>query len=390
MLRRSARSTGATDDALANYERTRLAADRSSVCNAPFANLYLRADGAVAPCWLQFHIDSPHWTPEGPGLRAIWEGEQFEALRRRLVRREFEGPCTTCRHAIETGNLPLAAAYDEVPVRGAWPSMLEVELSNHCNLECVMCSGMLSSRIRANREGLPPLEVPYDERLVEQVADFLPHLEELRINGGEPLLQPLVYSLLDQVARDTPELKVTIATNGTVMNSKVERVLEQCRVHFNVSIDSLVPDRYESIRVHARFDVLMRNTQVLIDHAHAHDRLLCIMVNPMRMNWDELPAYVRWCDERDVALWFNTVRYPADVALATLPAEELRHIHKELSRARFPRRALGRQWLFERNRGVFERFRDHQLPAWIDEADARAGSEAATPVSVIQRKPRQT
>jgi MoaA/NifB/PqqE/SkfB family radical SAM enzyme len=50
---------------------------------------------------------------------------------------------------------------------GRYPSMLELELNNTCNLECVMCIGELSSSIRKNREKLPAIRSPYDEAFVE-------------------------------------------------------------------------------------------------------------------------------------------------------------------------------------------------------------------------------
>lgn len=374
-MRRRGRRTGhESDAALRSYERARPTTHRHSACNAPLNNLYFRADGAIAPCWLQFHQDSPRWTPDGPTIRDIWDGEWLGDLRRRLVNRDFSGPCTTCRHEIEVGNRPLAAAYDEIQVQDHWPSMFELELSNQCNLECVMCSGMLSSRIRANREGLPPLEIPYDSSFIDQVVEFLPHLEELRINGGEPLMQAAAFQLLDHVGDLRPDLKVTIATNGTVLNSKVERVLQRCAIHFNVSIDSLQAERYEAIRVHARFDVLMRNVERFIEYSHRTDRLLCVMVNPMRTNWDEMPDYVRWCNERDVALYFNTIRYPESEALHPLPADELRRIRSTLQEDHPVLPSTGVGWLHRRNLAVLDRFRNVQLAAWIDEADERPAS----------------
>ncbi|MGB3409656.1 MAG: radical SAM protein [Microthrixaceae bacterium] len=382
-MRLTGRSRQSTsfDQALSRYEKSRLATDRRSVCNAPFNNLYFRADGAVAPCWLQFHSRSPHWSPDGPTIREIWDGSQMDSLRRRLVGRQFQGPCTTCSHEIEVGNRPLAAAYDEIPVIEGWPSMFELELSNHCNLECVMCSGMLSSRIRANREHLPPLESPYDDSFIEQVVEFLPHLRELRINGGEPLLQPLVYSLLEKVAELRPDLKVTIATNGTVLNSKVRWVLENCNIHLNVSIDSLIAQRYEEIRVHARFDVLMRNVEQFIEYTRNSDRILCVMVNPMRSNWDELPEYVRWCNERDIHLWFNTIRYPESVALHPLPGDELRQIRETLLKAKLPEPVGPLAWLHAKNTAVFERFRDVQLVDWAESSP----TSRSQPVTISSR-----
>lgn len=244
--------------------------------------------------------------------------------------------------------------------------MLELELSNLCNLECVMCNGLLSSRIRRDREGLEPLDVPYDESFVDQVTELLPHLHELRINGGEPLLQPLVHQLGARVAEHRPDLRVTIATNGTVMNRKVRLLMDTCTLHFNVSIDSLIAERYEAIRVHADFAKLMENVEVVRRYCSDHDRTLCIMVNPMRQNWDEMPGFVRWCNERNLPIWFNTIREPTHLALHSLPRAELAEIVEVWASASFPTPATEME---RRNGGIFLQL-VHQAETWRDEASA--------------------
>ena len=105
-----------------SYDRGRGVDEHVAVCHAPFNNLYFRADGAVAPCWLQFHDRSPHWRPDGPTIRELWHSEQLDALRDRLQRLELVGACSTCLADIRVGNRPLAAAYDEIGVRGSWPT----------------------------------------------------------------------------------------------------------------------------------------------------------------------------------------------------------------------------------------------------------------------------
>lgn len=244
--------------ALATYQRYRATPHRESVCNAPFTNLYFSVDGNVAPCWLHWPYPPATWGPER-SLLDLWRGPELEHLRTELKAGRFPGRCSECRHDIATGNRPLAAAYDnEHPIEDH-PTMLELELSNLCNLECVMCHGQLSSKIRKNREHLPPLHSPYDDTFAEQVAEVAPGLRELRINGGEPLLQPVVHRIVERVGEVAPDLRITIATNGTVLNAKVRRLLEVANLHFNISIDSLVPERYEAIRVDASFATLMEN-----------------------------------------------------------------------------------------------------------------------------------
>ena len=62
-----------------------------------------------------------------------------------------------------------------------------------CNFECIMCDGVASSRIRKRREKCPPLLCPYDERFLDDLDEFLPHLRWARLYGGEPFLSSENY-----------------------------------------------------------------------------------------------------------------------------------------------------------------------------------------------------
>lgn len=390
MLKRLQRGD-ARQRALDAYRRARPTPSRDSICNAPLTNLYFSVDGQASPCWLYFPPVVPRWSPDR-SIADIWNGPEFTEVRRALAEDRFIGRCSECEHDILNGIRPLAAAYDfDYPI-GDWPSMLELELSNQCNLACVMCHGRLSSRIRREREHLPPLDSPFDERFVEQVAELLPHLRELRFNGGEPLMQPIVHQITERVGDLRPDLKVTIATNGTVLNSKVQRMLDRCNIHINLSIDSLVPERYEAIRVHSDFDLVMRNFATFRRYCHDNDRTLCVMVNPMRMNWMEMAQYVRWCNEQDVHMWFNTIRAPEHVALHNLPAAELREIRDTLDSERLPEPPPHPLGAIQRNNiKVFRTFVDHQLTTWLAEAESREGGDvpsAGVPITLGRRSRR--
>lgn len=344
--------------------------------------MYFCVDGQVAPCWLYFPSKVPRWSPER-SIEDIWRGPEFTKVREALAEHRFLSSCGVCEHNIDTGNLPLAAAYDNEHAIGDWPTMLELELSNLCNLECVMCSGQLSSKIRRNRDHLPPLISPYDDSFVDQVAEILPHLHELRFNGGEPLMQPIVHKITDRIAEIRPDLKVTIATNGTIINDRARRMMERCNIHVNISIDSLIPERYAEIRVHGDLNEVLANFEEYRGYCHADGRNLAVMVNPMRMNWDEMADYVWWASERQVHLWFNTIRYPEHVALHNLSYDELAHIHDTLAAKPLPEPAPGpagnATW---GNREVFERFVHTQLATWRDEAKGRRDAPAGVPVQI--------
>jgi radical SAM protein with 4Fe4S-binding SPASM domain len=302
--------------------------DTRSPCSAPFNNMYFTSDGKVSPCWLL--VGAVETWDGTKTIKDIWAGDAFEKYRNNLINNIFEQNCKVCKNNILADNWPLAMAYDHFSIK-EYPTLLELELSNQCNLECVMCEGRLSSGIRKNRDKLPPMPMLYDDNFVEQLKDFIPHLEELRFNGGEPFAQKIVYDICMLVADINPKLKINIATNGTVYNKQVQKILNRCNIHLNISIDSLDKNNYESIRINGDFDDLMKNFQIFKKYCHDNDRMLSVMINPMRNNWWEMPDFVNFCNTNRVYLWYNTIHHPNHLALWNLPKDELKTIYESLS-----------------------------------------------------------
>lgn len=291
-----------------------------SPCIAPFNNMYFTVEGNVAPCWLLVgHVDK--WSSIR-SIKDIWTGEAFTQYRNNLLNGIFEKDCRVCKQKIEADTWPLAMAYDGFSIK-QYPTLMELELSNQCNLECVMCDGRLSSGIRKNRDNLPPLPQAYDDSFVEQLREFIPHLEELRFNGGEPFAQKIVYDICMVVAELNPGLRINIATNGTVYNKQVQKIMDRCNLHLNISIDSLEKENYDSIRINGDFDVLMENFQRFRNYCHTNNRGLSVMVNPMNNNWWEMPEFVTFATDHKVHLWYNTIHHPDHLSIWKLSSSEL-------------------------------------------------------------------
>ena len=353
------------DDKLAIYEKGRLP-HGGYTCNAPFNNMYFTIEGGVGCCWLTIgEVFSEKWGP-GRTIRDIWFGSLFEKIRESIKANDLHSYCKVCEANVLNGRRPLAQAYDNTYPMTQYPAIMEMEVSNLCNLECIMCNGDLSSRIRKNRERREPLVSPYNDEFVEQIKEFIPYLSELRFNGGEPFLHKFVYKILDQVAILKPDVRVTIATNGTVFSKLVQRYFESINININLSLDSLTPDIYESIRVNSNFELVTKNLESFRELCKKNNRNMCIMVNPMRMNWHELPNFVRFANERDVHLWFNTIQRPLHVALWNLPKEKLQEIYTFLKNQTFEfdennRWQRGNVW-------DYFQFVDRQIHSWCEEA----------------------
>jgi molybdenum cofactor biosynthesis enzyme MoaA len=357
---------------ISSYNAARGKPSSNHICHAPFSNMYFNVHGHCAPCWLTFI--EPDSYPQ-KSIREIWFGEKFQSLRKNLLAYNLTDKCNVCLKNLNGGNYTsvLARAYD-VNEPADFPSMLELELSNTCNLECVMCIGELSSSIRKNREHLPPIQSPYDQAFVEQLEEFIPHLKELRFNGGEPFLINIVFEIFKKVEKLNPKLKITIATNGTVLNNKVKEWLNKLNIHINFSLDSLTPDIYEAIRVNAKFQRVIEHFSFYHEYCKTNNRTLCVMVNPMRNNWHEMPDFINFVNKYNVNIWFNTIHRPIEWSIWALPSSELERIYIFLSKFHFRKEELNAK-LASYNLGVYKNLVEVQFKNWWKEAQEREKSD---------------
>ena len=204
----------------------------------------------------------------------------------------------------------------------AYPLKLAFELSNKCNLECEMCSGEVSSLIRANREGKAPLAQVYDDRFIAQLREFIPHLQQAVFRGGEPFLIDLYYKIWDMLIELNPTCAVTITTNGTALSPKIKQILEKLNFHLIISLDSLQPTTYANIRRNASLEHVLANIDGIYEIAKRRGKSIGFAFCGMPSNWHEVPDILAFANARNAAVRMNTVYFPAHASIGSLPPEE--------------------------------------------------------------------
>jgi hypothetical protein len=168
-----------------------------------------------------------------------------------------------------------------------------------------------------------------------------------------------------------PGLKIVVATNGTVLTDRVKKYLERGNFHINLSIDSLDPALYAQIRVNGDLQEVLENFYYFKKYCAEHKRNLCIMVNPMRQNWEGMGDFINFCNEHHVHVWFNTIVRPYDQAIWTLPAATLQHIYSTLTQVKLNPCTHTPRGLHAYNTGIFSNFVHKQVKTWLEEALAR-------------------
>ncbi|MDA3820744.1 MAG: radical SAM protein [Candidatus Delongbacteria bacterium] len=296
------------------YNKRRFHGAKRLFCYNPFVNLFFNIAGEAIAC-CRSHDNVLGTYPE-QSIKGIWFGKKAEAMREHMRHNDLSMGCAYCEKQIKAHRfqgLPSMRA-DAYPYtkKGMYPKIMELELSNACNLECVMCSGRESSKIRANREHLPPLVSPYDDNFIRQLEAFIPHLREMHFYGGEPFLIDIYYKIWDKVIALNPNIKMSAVTNGTIYNARTEQILLSTRFDLTVSVDSLNKERFEQIRKGADFDVVMQNIDKFNQLTDNH---LTISHTPISLNWQDTPGIVQFCNDKQARLNLSFAERPSKYAL---------------------------------------------------------------------------
>lgn len=139
---------------------------------------------------------------------------------------------------------------------------LLIDVTDRCNLRCVMCHFANVDRIR-----FPPFELPHGNMPVELferiAADFFPHAERVGLAcAAEPLMHPRFAEIVAIAARHrVPEL--WFPTNLLALTDRTAEAIAEHVDTVAVSIDATRRETYERIREGARWDVLMAKLKLL-------------------------------------------------------------------------------------------------------------------------------
>lgn len=311
------------------YNRTRKHT-RKPLCKAPFSNLYFSRSGQVLACC--FNRDFPLGTYPEENPHEIWMGKAAKELRKAIGKNDLDKGCGMCKTELLNENYDgvMARHFDFLRMKRKYPVMMEFELDNSCNLECIMCEGDLSSAIRKHRDKKPKIETPYDERFVEYIRPWLKKAELLRFSGGEPFLIPLYYKIWDIAMSENPSCRFYVQTNGTIINEKLEKYISSGRFDLGVSLDSMNKQRFEAIRVGANYDEVIAHIKrfISLKSPAPGEVSLVISCTVVRENWQDIPEVLEFANSLDAQIVFNTVWNPRKHAIHNLEVDQLDEIYR--------------------------------------------------------------
>jgi len=322
---------------LADFNKSRKYGPLNKICYAPYTSMFFSRSGLVSPCYASYNENSSHI--KSSSIRDIWFEGSFNKIREQHKTCDLSKDCKFCKEIMDVGSYGslLINKYEHYAFsKSEYPVIMEFELSNKCNLSCIMCDANLSSGIEKGLDGAITGNLHYHQKYFTELREFIPHLQLAEFTGGDPFMIDEYYQIWEMIAEINPNCHILITTNANTMNSRIEKLLESHKhINFNISIDSLQKENYETIRRNGNFELAMANINIFINYCKQNRTQVNILVCPMTVNWSEMPDFVNFANEKQICVYYHTVVKPQELSLKFLEKVELNRIISELENRSF-------------------------------------------------------
>lgn len=349
----------------------------------PFTGLATREDGAIQVCCRSHPVGNI----QKETLEEVWNNNTMKRIRKQVLNNDRPKECAPCfnledqgveslRQRHIAGVIPearitlypnsVSALRDDYTMPFEFPTM-EIKLNNLCNLKCRMCHPMDSTSwndwkeveefyVKENNfmvkaiEELNLMNKPYLDKFDDNpnwwgsFEKLLPYFRRVEFAGGEPLMDPQHYRILDMLAPYGHQIEIKYATNLTMLG-KNNRTIWQYWPKFksiavNVSIDG-IGDSYEYIRGNASWAELLNNIKQIQNISNISRIVGAVAVQTSNiMIIDKMIEY--FLNDLRIVFYTNIVQYPNVLSIQTLPRDLKVEVESRLSaiKCRLPEFAL--------------------------------------------------
>ena len=327
----------------------------------PFTGLATREDGAIKAC-CRSH---PVGFIQDNTLEEIWNNDTMKRIRKQVLNNERPPECEPCfsledqgveslRQRHTRGFIPearvnlypnaLDSLQDDFSMPFEIPTM-ELKLNNLCNLKCRMChpgdstswndwdqvedfykkdNNIIAKLVDDhNLKAKPFLDKFQDNpEWWASLEKLLPYFRRVEFAGGEPLMDPQHYKILDMLAPYGENVEIKYATNLSTLGIKGGRTVHDYWPKFksiavNVSIDG-VGDSYEYVRGNASWSDLVANIKEIqkFDNISRIVGACTVQVSNI-MELDKVAE--TFLNELGIVFHTHRVSYPKQLCIQVLP-----------------------------------------------------------------------
>jgi len=286
------------------------------ICKAPFSALYFHPDGQVGACCLN-KDEYYYGIYNQKSIAEIIKSDLRKKHQEYLKSNNLSLGCRVCENSLIAKNYSglLATIYQKFNTNKKI-DRIDFELSYHCNFNCIMC-------LRDKSYKQSPI---YNDNFLDEIKPLLKKIKFANFLGGEPFLIPIYYKIWDYLIKNNRDCMITVQTNGSIYNEKIEKLLNHVNFHVGVSIDSVRNGKFEEIRQNSSLNIVLENVKTFAKYAKSKGSNLQISACPMRINYKDILEIVDFANQNNYLLFFNQVFTPKKLNLRDLDVNSLQNI----------------------------------------------------------------
>mgnify|MGYP001158394691 CR=1 FL=1 len=163
---------------------------------------------------------------------------------------------------------------------------LRLAVNEKCNLRCIYCMPEEGIGLLKEDLYLSQLEIKRILYLFSQMG-----ISKIRFTGGEPLLRKDIPGLISYAKNQCEIDKIYLTTNGILLNKYIKELESAGLAGINISLDSLIPERFKKITRRNKLDQVLNNIELVQD-----SNISSLKINVVFMrgfNDDELLNFVQ-------------------------------------------------------------------------------------------------
>lgn len=176
-------------------------------------------------------------------------------------------------------------------------SYLRISLTEKCNLRCQYCMPDEGVKLTPRSQLLTTAEVLTLARLFVREG-----VEKIRLTGGEPLIKPDVLDVIKELRKLEGLKTIAVTTNGMNLARLLPKLKDAGLDLINISLDSLVPAKFEFIVRRKGFHKVMEGIDKAIELGFNPVKVNCVVMRGL--NEDELLDFVALTEKKPLEVRF--------------------------------------------------------------------------------------
>ena len=213
-------------------------------------------------------------------------------------------------------------------VLSSYPQRIVLELTNACNLNCVMCGRTAKT--------FNPTYLDRDIIRWLSFSNALDTVAEVTLMGwGEPTLYPRFAALLEFLGKF--RCRKYLCTNGMLLEKYAGAIVDNGVDLLAVSVNGADEATNDSLRRGSRLSSILRGIQLVLSRSQQSEPLVSFVFCIMRSNYGQLPALIQLAHDHGVkrVKAVHLTAFSADMAYETMwdRTEELSGVFEEAAHA---------------------------------------------------------